>query len=112
MKRFCSVAAMALLTMALAVTDADAQRFSKRKAYNTISVQLNAMNYFGDVTPEADFTSLRFKSTRPNIGVSYSHRFTPRISVRGGLAWGRVTGDDAKSAAQNEADNAPRFYRN
>lgn len=112
MKNFCTVAAMALMSLALTVTDADAQRFSKRKTYNTISVQLNAMNYFGDIVPESDFTSLRFKSTRPNLGVTYSHRFTPRISVRGGLAWGRITGDDAKSASSVEADNIPRFIRN
>src|SRR5690606_39256833 len=48
----------------------------------------------------------------PNIGVSYTRRFTPRISVRGMLAWGRITGDDAKSASQNEAENYPRFVRN
>jgi hypothetical protein len=112
MKNFFSAAAIGLLTLGLTVTDADAQQFSKRKTYNTVSVQLNAMNYFGDVVPESDFTSLRFKSTRPNIGVTYMHRFTPRISVRGGFAWGRLTGDDAKSASQDEADNYPRFIRN
>jgi opacity protein-like surface antigen len=112
MKNFCSAAAMALLTLGLTVTDADAQQFSKRKSYNTLSVQLNAMNYFGDVVPESDFTSLRFKSTRPNIGITYMHRLTPRISVRGGLAWGRITGDDAKSASVDEEDNRPRFVRN
>jgi len=112
MKNFCTIAAAAFLTLTLAVTDADAQRFSKRKTYNSVSVTLNAMNYFGDIEPQSSFTSFRFKSTRPNLGVTYSHRFTPRISVRGGFAWGRVTGDDSKSASVNEEDNIPRFKRN
>lgn len=112
MKNFCSGAGLALLTLLLSVADADAQRFSRRKTYNSIGFHLNAMNYFGDIVPESDFTSLRFKSTRPNIGVSYTRRFTPRISVRAALAWGRITGDDAKSAAANEADNVPRYIRN
>ncbi|WP_225307275.1 DUF6089 family protein [Adhaeribacter soli] len=112
MKNFCSGAAMALLMVVLSVADADAQRFSRRKAYNSVGFHLNAMNYFGDIVPESDFTSLRFKSTRPNIGVSYTRRFTPRISVRAALAWGRITGDDAKSASVDEAENRPRFIRN
>lgn len=112
MKNFCSIALLAAIMLGFASTDAEAQRFNRRRAYNTVSLQLNAMNYFGDIVPEADFTSLRLKSTRPNIGVTYAHRFTPRISVRGGLAWGRITGDDQKSASPNEADNLPRFQRN
>jgi opacity protein-like surface antigen len=112
MKNFCTGAAMALLMVVLSVADADAQRFSRRKAYNSVGFHLNAMNYFGDIVPESDFTSLRFKSTRPNIGVSYTRRFTPRISVRAAFAWGRITGDDAKSASQNEEENFPRYVRN
>ncbi|MBK0404399.1 outer membrane beta-barrel protein [Adhaeribacter sp. BT258] len=113
MKNFCSIAVLGVLFFSLvATTDADAQRFTRKKTYSSVGVHLNAMNYFGDIVPEADFTSLRFKSTRPNIGVSYMRRFTPRISVRAALAWGRITGDDAKSASQNEAENYPRFVRN
>ena len=112
MRNFGCVALIALLMLTLASTDADAQRFSRRKAYKSFGFHLNAMNYFGDIVPESDFTSLRFKSTRPNIGVSYTRRFTPRISVRGMFAWGRITGDDLKSAAVNEADNVPRYIRN
>jgi len=112
MKKFFPGVLLAIIAMSLAVTDAEAQRFTKRRHYSAVTVGLNAMNYFGDIVPEADFTSLRLKSTRPNLSIAYTRRFHPRISVRGGFAWGRITGDDAKSASLNEAENVPRFMRN
>lgn len=112
MKKFFPGMLLAIIVASLAVTDAEAQRFTKRRHYSSVTVGLNAMNYFGDIVPEADFTSLRLKSTRPNINIAYTRRFHPRISVRGGLAWGRLTGDDQKSASQNERENLPRFARN
>jgi hypothetical protein len=36
----------------------------------------------------------------------------PRVSFRGNLFWGRITGDDSKSASTNEEENVPRFKRN
>jgi len=112
MKKIFSLSLIAFLLLALAVEDASAQRFTKRKRYSSIGASINAMNYFGDIVPESDFTSLRFGSTRPNIGINYTKRLYPRISVRGNFFWGRITGDDAKSAEPNEADNRPRYIRN
>jgi hypothetical protein len=112
MKNFVSLFILGVILSSLVSTDAEAQRFTKRRRYASIGVNLNAMNYFGDIVPEADFTSLRFKSTRPNIGVEYTYRMLPRFSVRGNLFWGRITGDDRKSASQNEEDNIPRYKRN
>lgn len=112
MKKFVSVFVLVMILFSLVSTDAEAQRFTKRRRYYTVGVNLNAMNYFGDIVPEADFTSLRLKSTRPNIGVSYGYRMFPRVTFEGGLAWGRITGDDRKSASVNEEENLPRFKRN
>ena len=70
------------------------------------------MNYFGEMAPDANFASLRVLSTRPNIGATVSRKFTPRVSARVGLSWGRIHGDDKKSASGNEEDNIPRFQRN
>jgi hypothetical protein len=112
MKNLVSIFVLIVILFSLVSTDAEAQRFTKRRRYASVGVNLNAMNYFGDIVPEADFTSLRFRSTRPNIGVEYMYRLFPRVSVRGGFAWGRITGDDKKSASPNEEDNLPRFKRN
>jgi hypothetical protein len=102
-----------LLGLALLATpEADAQQFSKRKQYNSVGFSLNAMNYFGDVTPEPDFTSFRFASTRPNVGISFTRRFYPRISGRVALNYGRIVGDDAKAASAADPDGRFRYYRN
>jgi len=112
MKNFCSITLLAFAILALATKDAEAQRFTNKKTYNSVGVHLNAMNYFGDIVPQSDFTSERFKSTRPNLGISFSRRFSPRFGARAAFAWGRITGDDLKSASPNEAENLPRYQRN
>lgn len=111
MKKLITPLLLLIFTLALA-TEAEAQRFTKRKRYASFGVSLNAMNYFGDIVPEPDFTSFRFKSTRPNIGITYTYRVFPRISYRAGLSWGRIVGDDAKSASATEGENRGRYQRN
>jgi Domain of unknown function (DUF6089) len=82
------------------------------KNYNSVSVHLNAMNYFGDLVPKTSFTSFRFGATRPNLGISYMHRFAPRLSGRVGLSYGRITGNDQKSADNGDRDAVYRYNRN
>lgn len=105
---------LALLSFALVIfaTEADAQRYLKKMRYSTVGVSIGAMNYFGDIVPQPNFTSFRFKSTRPTIGVNYSYRLAPRIAVKGALSWGRIIGDDALSASSDEGENLGRFKRN
>ncbi|TGE05278.1 DUF6089 family protein [Hymenobacter fodinae] len=112
MKQFFTHTLALLLVLALVATDASAQQFSKRKQYNSVGVSLNAMNYFGDITPKPSIPSFRAGATRPNLGLSFTRRFAPRISVRAALAYGRITGDDSKAADQNDSDAKFRFNRN
>ncbi|MBF9142495.1 DUF6089 family protein [Hymenobacter properus] len=104
--------AIALGLALVAAPDADAQQFSKRKQYNSIGFSLNAMNYFGDVTPVTNFTSLRLGATRVGAGISITRRFYPRVSGRFGLSYGRISGDDALAANQNDPDARFRYNRN
>ncbi|GAC1373651.1 MAG: hypothetical protein NVSMB30_15820 [Hymenobacter sp.] len=102
-----------MLGLALvAAPDADAQQFSKRKQYNSVGFSLNAMNYFGDVTPTTSFTSLRLGATRASAGISITRRFFPRLSGRFGLTYGRISGNDALAADQNDANAKFRYNRN
>ncbi|KAA9331538.1 outer membrane beta-barrel protein [Hymenobacter busanensis] len=112
MKKFLTLTLSLVLALVLVSSQASAQQFSKRKQYNSVGVSLNAMNYFGDITPKPSIASFRFAATRPNIGFSFTHRFAPRISVRAGLAYGRITGDDAKAADDTDPDAKYRFNRN
>ena len=112
MKRFCTLVLLLIFMITLAATDADAQRFTQRKRYGSLGLTLGASNYFGDIVPEPDFTSFRFKSTRPNVGLSYTQRYFPRVSGRVAFNWARIMGDDRLSASVDEGENAGRFKRN
>lgn len=112
MKKLFTLVLLLVTVIAFSSTEADAQRFTQRRHYATFGLSLGAANYFGDIVPEPDFTSFRFKSTRPNVGLSYSYRFHPRVSIRGAANWMRIMGDDELSASLNEAENSGRFKRN
>ncbi|MCC9136398.1 DUF6089 family protein [Pontibacter silvestris] len=112
MKKSCTLFLLLIFVVTLVVTDAEAQRFTERSRYASIGVNIGAMNYLGDIVPAPHFTSFRAKSTRPSIGVTYTYRLYPRVSVRGGFQWGRIMGDDVLSASVDEAENADRFRRN
>jgi len=113
MKNIFTYSSAFVLGLALVATpDADAQQFSKRKQYNSVGFSLNAMNYFGDVTPVTSFTSLRLGATRAGAGVSITRRFYPRLSGRLGLSYGRITGDDSQAADPASPDARFRYNRN
>lgn len=88
---------------------ADAQQFTKRKQYTSIGVSLNAMNYFGDINPQTNFASFKFGDTRPNVGISITHRYFPRVSGRFALAAGRIAANDDN---QGTAVGTDAYYRN
>ena len=113
MKNIFTYSTAVVLGLALVATpEADAQQFSKRKQYNSVGFSLNAMNYFGDVVPFTNFTSLRVPSTRAGVGVSLTHRFYPRLSGRFGVSYGRISGSDEKAADKNDPDAKFRYNRN
>ena len=113
MKNIFTYSTAFVLGLALMATpDADAQQFSKRKQYNSVGFSLNAMNYFGDITPVTNFTSLRLGATRVGAGISITRRFYPRLSGRFGLSYGRISGDDSQAADPNDPNAKFRNNRN
>ncbi|RZK18446.1 MAG: hypothetical protein EOO56_16045 [Hymenobacter sp.] len=107
-----STALLAGLALLGSTQQADAQQFSKRKQYTSIGVNLNAMNYFGDLNPNTNFASFKFGDTRPNLGITITHRFYPRVSGRFGLSYGRITAEDADNANRDDANARYRYARN
>ena len=107
-----STALLAGLALLGSTQRADAQQFSKRKQYTSVGVSLNAMNYFGDIVPKTNFASFRAGDTRYNLGLSITHRFFPRVSLRGSLSYGRIAASDEKSANINDGNDRYRNYRN
>jgi len=107
-----STALLAGLTLLGSTQQADAQQFSKRKQYTSIGVSLNAMNYFGDLNPTTNFASFKLNDTRPNLGLTITHRFFPRVSGRLALAYGRVTAQDRDNANPDDTNARYRYTRN
>lgn len=100
------------LAAALHATEAGAQNFAKKYQYTSVGVGLNAMNYFGDVVPQASWSSLRVGATRPNFTVSATQQLTSRLAARAALSYGRITGEDAKAADAHDATAMFRYHRN
>ncbi len=98
---------LCLLLSLFAINHLSAQRFTKSKRYTSIGFSVNAMNYFGDITPAENFTSTDLQFTRYNLGVHVSRRLTPRFTSRFSFNYGRVKGDDYNS--QDPTDNNARF---
>jgi hypothetical protein len=112
MKKFSTLFLLFIVVFTTVSIEAEAQRFTKRKEYATVGVQLGASNYFGDLVPNPNFTSMRLKSTRPSVGINYTYRHFPRISSRVAFNWNRIAGDDAKAAGPDEGENMGRYRRN
>lgn len=87
--------------------------FGKEKIYNSIGISLNALNYYGDLSPTPKRMSTDLTLTRPAIGLSFTHRFGPRYQITAAFTYGGIRGSDAQSADPNDVSNgAFRYVRN
>ncbi len=87
------------------------QGFSANNKYNAVGISLNALNYYGDLSPKSGPLSTDISFTRPAIGVSFSHRFGPRYTLTAGFMYGTLKGSDASSADAGDAENGVFRYR-
>ena len=78
--------------------------FSKQKRYNALGLSLSALNYFGDLAPKPSTFSTDISFTRPAIGLSFTHRFGPRYSVKGNFMYATLRGSDPDSTDPNDSN--------
>jgi len=86
--------------------------FDKGKRYLSLGFSADALNYFGDITPKSGMASTDLSLTRPAFSIYSTYRYTPNLSFRGSLSWGRLAGDDFSSADPYGADSRFRYTRN
>ena len=86
--------------------------FDKSHRYNYFGVSVNAFNYFGDITPSSSILSTDISFTRPGIGIHWGHRFGPRYTLRTGITYGTISGDDFESADPFDEEARYRYVRN
>jgi hypothetical protein len=102
---------IALALICFFTAQVQAQKFDSKKRYWSLGATFNAVNYFGDLAPLPNKLSTDFAFTRPQIGFIATYRFHPRMSVRFGLSWLRLSGDDASSAKVSDEENGLFRYR-
>lgn len=86
--------------------------FAKENRYNYLGVTVNALNYFGDLSPLNSRASTDVSFTRPGIGIAFGHRFGPRYTLRASFTYGTLKGDDYESADPYDEDARYRYVRN
>jgi len=84
-------------------------RFGKGNVYTSVGFSLNALNYYGDLSPSPSKISTDISFTKPGFAVSILHRFGPRYSVQGQFMFGTIKGSDNESA--EAGDNSNGIYR-
>lgn len=85
--------------------------FSKTKAYSALGFSVNALNYYGDLSPLPKKVSTDISFTRPGFGLSFMHRFGPRYTVLATLMYGVLKGSDAASANKDDLNNGVYRYK-
>jgi hypothetical protein len=87
--------------------------FSKEKVYSMVGLSINALNYYGDLSPKPSVFSTDISFTRPAIGISFAHRFGPRYTLTGTFMYGALKGSDRESADKDDMENGYfRYQRN
>lgn len=79
--------------------------------YSTIGFSINAMNYFGDITPTPSRFSTDFKFTRAGFGLTYSKVVHPNAAFRLGFNYGTLRADDSETDPST-FEGLGRYQRN
>ncbi len=85
--------------------------FSKTKGYTSVGLSLNALNYYGDLSPSAKKISTDISFTKPGFGLSYARRLGPRYTLQAQFMYGTISGSDAESADKNDLNNGVYRYK-
>jgi hypothetical protein len=80
------------------------KHFGREHVYSGIGFSLNALNYYGDLSPLPSKFSTDISFTKPAVGISFFHRFGPRYTLIGQFMYGTLKGSDAESAKKGSSD--------
>jgi Domain of unknown function (DUF6089) len=85
--------------------------FGRNNVYSGIGFSVNALNYFGDLSPLPSKFSTDISFTNPGFGLSLFHRFGPRYTLQIQYMYGTLKGSDKESAGKS-GDPSFRNQRN
>ncbi len=88
------------------------RKVSDATKYVALGFNLNSLNYFGDLAPEVQFSSTDLSFSRAGMGISATKKYNHRFYVRSNFMFGRLKGDDFKSADPFDEHDKFRYVRN
>jgi hypothetical protein len=80
------------------------KHFGREHVYSGVGFSLNALDYYGDLSPLPSKFSTDISFTKPGVGISFFHRFGPRYTLIGQFMYGTLKGSDAQSAKKSSGD--------
>jgi len=83
-----------------------------RHGYWSVGFGLNAMNYFGDITPYPGFYSTDLSFTKFNFSIFALKRISPSFTTRFMFSYGTMEGADSLSASPSSPHDQFRYIRN
>ncbi len=84
----------------------------KRNRYFTAGGGMHFLTYFGDLAPANNIMSTEISQIKPGISAFFVYRYGPRMSLKGELMFGRLSGDDYTSADPGNKEALSRYIRN
>lgn len=84
----------------------------KTEGFLTIGAQLGTINYFGDLNPLAQYVGTEWRATNPSISVNVQRKLGRNFHARLEFTYGRIRGNDSRSASPNDERHRYRFLRN
>lgn len=83
------------------------------KRYSSVGFSVNALNYFGDLSPLPNKFSTDISFTKPGFGIYFSRCYGPRYTLSGQFMYGTLSGSDTNSAHRSDLGNGIfRYERN
>ncbi len=88
-------------------------KYGLNKRYAYFGLRINALNYYGDLSPTPKKISTDISFTKPGLGLTLGFRISPRTFISGEFLYGTLTGEDNESAKKNDLKNGVfRYNRN
>ncbi|MDQ3535142.1 MAG: DUF6089 family protein [Bacteroidota bacterium] len=88
------------------------RKFADASKYTAIGLNVNSLHYYGDLAPKLRASSTDLSFSRAGLGLSAMRKYGERYFVRANFMYGRLRGDDFKSADPFDNHDRFRYVRN
>ncbi|MCS6832620.1 MAG: DUF6089 family protein [Flammeovirgaceae bacterium] len=87
-------------------------RYTNKKKYYTVGMVTGSALFMGDIAPKRKMGSTDFSMIRANVGFMGGYKVSPRLTMRGGINYIEVAGDDSNLTPVEGSADFGRWKRN